>query len=421
MIKSDGLLYLANFFCKEALWPEARETEKTQNLISWLTGRGITFNESEGWLGQNKEILNSFGILSFEQYQKEHHKHYIVYNEPVNGSYLKHTIISSDKSVADDIFLDINKEGFLKGYKNIPNLYIFIAIDSNFKEEPGTKEDFKYKFLDPFFKEISAGKLNEHELKQEKDLFIQNNKSNLDKIISSFASYPKLLGMGADGAAYSISPTLVFKIFQDQFSYLKAKESFERLHKNPEFGKNEAMIYDIGIIGQFNNKTLYYYIIEKMETLNTTMKEYLIPIVGAIGTYIRKNKDIFKEIKEKLYDPKNNYSVKTYIDFESDKIKDYIIENYSDQIETIESAEDLHPDWVKNLAEEILFKHFTDRNDLHLGNLGITNYGKFIYFDPSHEEWENDEEKVLNTPSRDSVDFLKHDNVEPNTYDNMFI
>lgn len=420
MIKSDSLLYLAKFFCKEALWPEARETEKTQNLLSWLTGRSITFNETEYWLGQNKEILNSFGINSFEPYQKEHYKHYIVYNELINGSNLKHTIVSLDKQVSNDISLEINKEGFLKGYKNIPNLYLFIGVDSKFKDEPGTKEDVPYKFMDDFFKEISAGKLNYQELKEEKNKFINNNKSKLDKLISSFAFYPKLLGTGDDGAAYSIAPNLVLKIFQDQFSYLKAKESFERLHKNPEFGKNEAMIYDIGILGQFNGQSVYYYIIEKMETINPTMKKYLAPIVGAIGTYIKNNNETFKGIKNKLYDPKNNDKIKLYLDSEAEKIKNYIIENYSDQIETIESAEELHPAWVKNLAEEILFKHITDRNDLHLGNLGMTNYGKFIYFDPSHEFWENNSD-IINTPSRDDIDFLEQDNVEPDTFDNLFI
>ena len=418
MINADGLLFIANFFCKEALWPNVQETEKAQSLISWLTGKGITFNEIESWLIQNKDVLNSFGISSFKDYQKENYKHYIVFNELVKGSYLQHTIITSDKSVSDDIFLEINKEGFLKGFKNIPNVYIFVAIDSDFKEEPGTKEEAKYKFLDPFFKEISSENLNEYELKHEKNSFIKNNTIILDKLISSFSSYPKLLGIGDDGAAYSISPNLVFKIFKNQFSYLKAKDSFERLHKNPDLGKNEAMIYDLGIIGSFNGQTIYYYIIEKMETLNVRMKNHLMPIVASIGNYIIRNKEKFKEVKKKLYDSKNNYKIKSYIDSESEIIKNYIYEYYSDQIENIESAEDLNPEWVKNLAEEILFKHLTDRNDLHLGNLGITNYGKFIYFDPSHEYWENNKE-ILNTPNRDSVDFLERDDVEPGTFENI--
>jgi hypothetical protein len=418
MISASGLLYIANFFYKQALWIQ-QDINKAHMLLSWLTNRVISLEEIEAWLNQNNEILDSFDILSFTYFQPDNYNHYIVYNEYVSND-LKHTIISLDRKPGNDILLEVNKEGFIKGYKNIPNLYIFIAITSEFKNDPGTKEMAAYKFLDPLFESMGQNKLNSNQLKIEKELFIQTNKSKLDKLISSFASYPKELGEGDDGVAYSISPTLVLKIFKDQFSYIKAKDSYERLHKNPEFGKNEAMIYDIGTLGNFAGQPVYYYIIEKMETLNPTMKKYLAPIVGAIGTYIRKNKDVFKNISKELYDDKNNHKIKSYLDSESNKIKEYIEYNYKDQIENIESAEELNKDWVKNLVEEILFKFITDRADLHLGNLGLTNYGKFIYFDPSHEFWENNAD-VINTPVRDDIDFMERDNVEPDTFNNLFV
>ncbi len=419
MISASGLLYIANFFYKQALWIQ-QDVNKANMLLSWLTNRGISLEETEAWLNQNNEILDSFDILSFTYFQPDNYNHYLVHNEYVSND-LKHTIISSDRKPNDDILLEINKEGFLKGYKNIPNLYMFIAITSKFKDEPGTKEMAKYKFLDSFLNEI-GGQTYAHgdRLNIEKQEYIKHNKDKLDKLISSFAYSPKELGMGDDGVAYSISPTLVLKIFKDQFSYIKAKDSYERLHKNPEFGKNEAMIYDIGTLGTFAGQPVYYYIIEKMETLNPSMKKYLAPIVGAIGTYIRKNKEAFKNISKELYDDKNNHKIKSYLDSESNKIKEYIEYNYKDQIENIESAEDLNKDWVKNLVDEMLFKFITDRGDLHLGNLGLTNYGKFIYFDPSHEFWENND-NVVNTPSRDDIDFLKRDNVEPDTFNNLFV
>ena len=154
MINADGLLYIAKFFRKEALWPEERETTKAQDLISWLTGKGITFNEIEYWLTQNKDLFNSFGISSFKDYQKEHYKHYIVFNDSVNGADLRHTIISLDKSVSDDIFLEINKEGFIKGYKNIPNLYLFIGMILNLKKSLELKKKYNINFLIHFLKKL---------------------------------------------------------------------------------------------------------------------------------------------------------------------------------------------------------------------------------------------------------------------------
>lgn len=390
----NSLLYLSDFFYKKALWSE-HDVKKTHDLIYWLTGKGITLEETEAWLNQNSDILNSFNVLSFKDYQKDSYSHTIVFHSMEKFD-MKYSIISLDKKPSDNILFDIKNEGFLKGYKNIPSLYIYTAFESAFKTIPATKEMVPYKFLDEALHSIAGRSMDNKLFENEKLTFINNNKNTLDKLISSFAYRPKKIGEGDDGIAYSISPSLVFKIFKDQFNFIKTKDAFERLHKNPELGKNEAMIYDVGILGNFLGTTIYYLIMEKMEPINQGMKKHLAPIVGAIGTYIRKNEDIFKNISKKLYDIKNHGNIKSYLDSESEKIKDYIYNNYSDEIETIEGAEDLNKTWVKSLAEEILFKYLTNRGDLHLGNLGLTNYGKFVYFDPAHESWEDG----LNVPSR---------------------
>lgn len=410
----NSLLYLSNFFYKKALWSKY-DIEKAHELISWLIGRTISLEEIEGWLNQNENILDYY-ISSFKNYQKYHYEHYIVYNE-IKQTDLQHTIISIDKKPSDDILLEINKEAFLKGYKNIPNLYIYIALTSRFKNEPITKEMVPYDFLNEILKPIIGNNVNDREFQNEKLKFIEENKNVIDKVINSFAYIPKKIGKGDDGIAYSIGSNLVLKIFKDQFNFIKSKEAFDRLHKNPEIGKNEAMIYDVGILGNFYGTTIYYLIMEKMEPINQGMKKHLAPIIGAIGTYIKNNKEIFKNLTKELYDPKNHNKIKLYLNSESEKIKDYIYSNYPDEIETIESAEDLNKDWVKNLSEEILFKSITNRGDLHLGNIGLTNYGKFIYFDPAHENWEDD----LNIPSRDDIDFLKQDNIEADSFNNLFI
>lgn len=417
-MNADGILYIANFFCKEAKL-DGIHIDKALEFISWLCNRNISKEEVEGWLDQNDSILDSFDVLSLSDYTRDNYRHYI-YNFKYINDLPYYTIISLDRSPNNEIILDIKKEGFLKGYKNIPNFYIFFAEDSKFKEEPVSKEMVKYNFLDEILKPIAARELGFNDLvgfKENKELFINTNKTNIDKLISSFSNPPKLLGKGDDGVAYSIDSNLVLKIFTDQFSYLKAKESFETLHKNPDLGKNEAMIYDYGILGNFLNQSIYYIILEKMKVLDTDMQRHLAPIIGAIGTYVRKNKETFNQISKELYNTKNNSKIKSYINIESEKIKNYIIKNYKDQIKNIEDSVDLNKDWLKNLADEIIFKYLTNRGDLHLGNIGITNYGKFIYFDPAHENWEND----LNVPSRDDIDFLQRDNIQPDTFKNLFI
>ena len=53
----------------------------------------------------------------------------------------------------------------------------------------------------------------------------------------------------------------------------------------------------------------------------------------------------------------------------------------------IESAEDLRSDWLESLAEEFIMKYLTGRTDLHAGNIGLTQYGNFRYFDPAYSHW----------------------------------
>ena len=54
-----------------------------------------------------------------------------------------------------------------------------------------------------------------------------------------------------------------------------------------------------------------------------------------------------------------------------------------------ESLKDsLNSDWLQFLIEEITLKYLTGRGDLHSGNLGLTNYGVFRYFDPSWHGWQ---------------------------------
>jgi hypothetical protein len=49
-------------------------------------------------------------------------------------------------------------------------------------------------------------------------------------------------------------------------------------------------------------------------------------------------------------------------------------------------------------------KFLTSRGDLHLGNLGLTGYGDFRYYDPAH----GSHTEHLNAPSKLFKDLERH-------------
>lgn len=70
--------------------------------------------------------------------------------------------------------------------------------------------------------------------------------------------------------------------------------------------------------------------------------------------------------------------------------------NYSTKvaIKELSNTLPLRKNWLRTLIEEIAVKYLTQRGDLHLGNIGITNYGDFRYFDSAHPRWQN----YINSP-----------------------
>lgn len=411
MISADGLLYIANIFQKTA---EVLNFEKVkaQKLISWLTDKTLPQEEIDQWLIQNEQILDAFDVSNWTYFNPNHYTHTVSSKQLGDTVF---TMISTDLKIQDEIKFDIKKDGFLKGYKNIPNLFIFVAEESGFDKEPITKNLAHLGFMETALYLIGENlNMNKNDINDYISKFINENKSKIEHFLSSCAYPPKYLGAGDDGVAFDISPALVLKISFDQFAFSKAKESFDRLHKNPELGKNEAMIYDLGVLGKFGSNEIYYIILEKMTTLNNTMREYLLPIIGMIGQYVKQHKDQLDILRKEVNNPERHIDIKTALETAANSLGEFIKNSYSNQIENIESAEDLNPEWVKSLCEEIIFKYITGRGDLHLGNIGLTNYGKFVYFDPSHSYWEKNKD-VVNTPSRDDVDFQERNWNEPET------
>lgn len=414
MYSFDKIFYLSDFFEKNAqavklqhqLERKHEELNRVKDLLLFLTGKNIPLEEIDYWLTQNDSTLKDYYIRVYNM-DTDHYEHVLKQYKYFNKKDT-YGIISTSNDFENNIQYDIIKHGFLKGYKGIPNLYIFSAVNSGFTSEPISKTLSPFAFIEKALKNIES--LNSNDLIELFPQFIQDNKDKLLKLMSSFSYAPKYIGGGIDGSAFDVGNNLIFKIFTESYSYYKAKEAYERLHKNPDLAKNEAMIYDVGILGNFANTTLYYYIMEKMIPVDDTMNIYLSKIINYIGQYIRNFQDSINQYKKLLHDPKNNDKVKNFLTTTSERIEKELYSEHSKEIYNMETyVDDLNKDWVKSLCEEILFKYITGRGDLHLGNLGLTNYGKFVYFDPSHSYWENNKD-LINTPSKDSVDFIDQQN-----------
>jgi hypothetical protein len=164
----------------------------------------------------------------------------------------------------------------------------------------------------------------------------------------------------------------------------------ERLHKNPDLAKTEAMIYDAGYLGDIGKMKIYYIIIEKMKPvsgLDEYSIKYIETVAAFISTMMSRNKDLIKPMKkniENISEIKNQITTITGM-IESAALSHKDIKRY---VEYIETHNALNPNWLKYFIEELIVKYLTARTDVHIGNLGITNSGQLRYFDPVYNETE---------------------------------
>ena len=395
----DRILYLSEEFKKLAEVNLTSSNFKTK--LDLMLDKNLPNEEIEYWHNLNQNILNEYNIKSIKDYHLNYQTKniYKVYMIPSTGTDFT-IILSQDSTLKDDYKYEIKSTSFLKGYKHIPNLYLFKVENSGFNYEPIKIEFAHDEFIIKALEKITGISYHSRIYYKIFD-FIKENREIINKIRTMFSYTPKIIGKGDDGIAYDIGKNLVLKIFQDSYSFNKAKESIETLYKNPELAKTEAMIYDLGVIGNIENKTVYYYIMEKVKPISNESFPELSFIVNFIASYIKKNPSDFENIKKEIYKNNKSNDIKKIIDNIANNIDSFIKLKHEDIIKAIEANTELKSDWLKNLCEEIIFKYLTGRGDLHMGNIGVTNYGNFKYFDPSHGDWEND----LNTPSRDSVDY----------------
>lgn len=289
-------------------------------------------------------------------------------------------------------------------------------------------------FLVPALKKLSF--FDGTALTQISEKFVQENLETLNRIRKQFEHEPRQLGPGgADGVAFAISPSKVFKIFRSRNAYQAAREAMARLWKNPQAAATEAMIYDAGEFnpipirindqGAISSTYLYYYIIERMTPVHDIMGSHAdIQKLELLLNVLRKAtfpKDV-PEIKslQQLWqygsqkDPEKLAQLKSGIRKFSRQLADKMKSEHGKIISEIEEAAhkyrenmlradkkkdpqfasrsepeqhkyELKPDWLVRLCREIIWKTLTNRRDLHGGNLGLTPYGEFRYFDPTYD------------------------------------
>lgn len=278
-----------------------------------------------------------------------------------------------------DIDVSIIDRLFLKGVNSIPDLYVSI-VTPNIEEKILEKEYMQYLYLlEPIaaFKKEKFEKFDADTLRN----FIETNKSKLDRISNLFTTQiPKLLGHGSDGFAYDIGNGMVFKIFKNKYPYKAAIKAMDWLYEKPESGKTEAMIYDAGTL-IFENEEYYYYIIQKMQTIDDIDSAYIInKLIYFVENYFDDNFENIQRVSKKSIN----------------KIKQHVklIENLLEQEEEINpknlnkilNKHNLNSNWLSNLVEEIMIKLLTERTDLKSNNAGITNNGNIRFFDPAYNK-----------------------------------
>jgi len=272
----------------------------------------------------------------------------------------------------------------LQGNASIKNLWLFIGVKGVAQVEPNiAQEDWVLKAMSSIFR-LDIGSTD---FTDNMNAFISKNKDKIDEIRKYFIGTPKFLGKGADGVAFSISRNFVLKIFRDDAAYNHARQAVERIYRNPEIAKTEAMIYDVGILGDFKGYPVYYYIIEKMIPVsNMDIEASFGRISDNIEMQLISSKNRWRSLRDLVKDPSAHSQLKSeIISYAKDIVKNIVGYNSPDIVKVQKSLGDkLKSNWLQSLAEEFIVKYLTNRKDLHTGNIGLTDYGDFRFFDPSY-------------------------------------
>lgn len=316
-------------------------------------------------------------------------------------------IISKEKKEG----LNFDKFYLMPGFESIPNMFYYQTNKQDVKITSPTLENNTW--LIDYFKSKGYDKQFETRLSfcNTINQFAEKYKNNINAVASQIRSKPVLLGGGDSGKVYDIGDQKVLKLFRDKFSYDKAKEAMDRIFNNPILAKTEAKIYDVGVIGEFTSEyikvpeVIYYYIMEKINPIfigeeNESddverlyvdpykIKDLITFLVKSVISFSKEDKSLnrIKSIERDFEDEEVESAVNKAAGY---ILRQDIPDDIKQTIKELSEKERLKQNWLKLLVKEIIYKYLTGRNDLHIGNIGITPYGEFRYFDPAHESFKD--------------------------------
>jgi hypothetical protein len=390
-IKLDRLLFVSSFFERkaQALLKKAGSFYPFSfRAISDLLGTNIPHEQLLSWVKKNRSVLENIKGNDWRLVQEAGNLYLRTFeNWDYSGPRDIGIFSFIGKTSTPPKSIDASEISLLQNDGPIPNLWFFRGPEEGaniaLQTTPETAhENWLITALSSLLSKMPDGSF----LNDVAD-FIKENKVTIDKIRRHFAvSNPQVLGQGADGVALAISPSLVLKIFRSEGSLKHALRAMERLHKNPDLAKTEAMIYDAGKLGELNRYSIYYYIIERMkpvDKMSSTVYSALARVIDDFrgGAYSKIDVGKYKRL---LKDPKNLPEVKMAIKEAAQILARDVKSRLGDRVKMIEQELDgkIKSDWLESLAEEIIVKYLTGRTDLHMGNIGFTGYGHFRYYDP---------------------------------------
>lgn len=368
-----------------------------ENFLQWLENNSTTLN------------INSLPPLRFSKIGN-----YIYGSESDSVEF----IISNNNNINKlfpHYYVNVLQESKIKNLDNIPELFLFKikkiikeapTFPSNFSLTPNMIKEygFIYEALFNIFKKEEDVNLEDDYFK-----FIKNNINKINQLKNSFGKTPRLIGAGEDGVVYDIGPNVsnnkvfsgnrILKIFKKIDSYNAALEAKKNIHNNPLFAKTESNIHDIGILGEFKERPVYYYVMEKMETISEKSEESLLlsNLRIIIEEFLDENKDNTSDIKLYFKMLKNNSKellpehatiIKNNLNIIVNNICSIIKETYPDDIlNQFKNKLNLKNNWLELYVEEHCLKYLTGKVDLHTGNIGISN-GQLKFFDPVFVEFD---------------------------------